>query len=175
MKETKAQKQERLIKAYIKATSSIPSFNNFVKYFEEGKSLFTETTFPKYYWKYAGIDIENLNDKYKVKYYKDNIKEGNFDLNSIEMKEDGVYIRRFGEKEKKLILALAKTKTIPTLNKTVKDKKSQIDLLKDYKVSFDLPLNKKLHIMITKDEIHFRTTDTYIKETFKSKKLYQVL
>lgn len=174
MKETKVQKQERLIKAYIKSTSSIPSYSNFIKYFEEGKTLFTETTFPRYYWKYKGIDTSSIEGKYVIRYYRENIKEGDFDLNSIQVKDDGVYIRKFGEKDLKLILALSKTRTIPTLNKTVKDKKSQIDILRDYKVSFNLPINKNLHIMINKNEIHFRLSDVYIKESFRSKKLYQI-
>lgn len=174
MRETKAQKQERFLRAYIESTSSIPSYSNFVKYFEEGKTLFTESTFPRYYWKYKGVDATTLEGRAKVRYYKENIKEGNFDLSTIEMREDGVYVRKFGEKNKVLILSLGKTNNIPTLNKTVKDKKSRIEVCRDYNVSFNLPLNKKLHIMITKDQIHFRKADVYLKETFKSKRLFEI-
>lgn len=174
MKETKVQKQERLIKAYIKSTSSIPSYDNFIKHFKEGKSIFTSSNFSRHYWKYKGVDSTSVEGKSIIKYYKDNIKEGSLDINTSEIKEDGLYIRKFGDKEKSLVLALGKLKTTPTLNKVVKDKKSQIEVCRDYNVSFELPINKKLHIMITNDQIHFRSSDMYLKESFKSKRLFDI-
>lgn len=173
---TKKQKQEELLKAYIKSTSSLPNYKKYCDWCkkEDDKKLFTETNFSKLYWTTRSVDPKTMEGKNIIRYYKENIREGDLDLDSVVFKEDGLYIRKYGESESKKILSLDKYKKTPTLNKTVSSLKFKKILLKDYIVDFDLPINKKLHIMITKDEVHFRTSDYYIKEMFKSKKLFKI-
>lgn len=175
MDTTKEQKQIIALESYIKTTSSLPSYVNYCKYCDiKNKNLFTAQTFSKYYWKVKGIDNKTKEGKYIIKFFKDNIKEGDVDLESIQVKDDGIWGRNFGEKESKLIYALAHYKSKPIGNKLVRDLKSKVILAKDFIIDFDLPIAQKMHLYISKEGVHIRKCDAYIKETFNSKKKFKI-
>lgn len=175
MRQTKEQKQTIALESYIKSTSSLPSYTNYCKWCDsKDKNLFTPQTFSKYYWKVKGVDSKTKEGKDLIKFYKDNVKEGDLDLESIQIKDDGIWGRIFGEKDSKLIYALGHYKMKPIGNKLVKDLKSGVIITKDFVMDFDLPIARKMHLYVSKEGVHIRKCDAYIKETFNSKKKFKI-
>lgn len=174
MRQTKAQKQAIALESYIKSTSSLPSYASYCKWCDKrDKALFTAQTFSRYYWKARGIDSKSKEGKDVIKYYKDNVKDGDIDISTVKYKQGGIYARKFGDKDENLVYALDKVKLVEG-NKVSKDLKSNIAIAKDFVVSFDLPICKKMHLYVCKDGAHIRYSDGYFNEAFKNKRKFVV-
>lgn len=173
-RETKTQAQERAMQAYLKTTSSLPLYACYCKHCDKKDTkLFTAQTFSRYYWKARDINVKSVEGKALVKWYKDNVKEGDIDLETACFKADGIYARRFGETELKKIYALGCFSSVEG-NKLATDAKSKMKIVKDFIVSFDVPVKRKLHLMVAKDGCHIRYTDGYLLETYKNKRKFLV-
>lgn len=171
---TKAQKQDEALRYYIQTSSSLPSYACFCKVADKKmQALFTASTFPRYYYKYKGIDTSTKEGKDIVKAYK-TLSAGDFDLDSVSVKDDGIYIRKFGEKEAKLVYGLGHLKSQPKAFKIVRDAKSNFIVAKDYIVDFDLPIARKMHLYVTSKEAHIRYSYGYLAETYKSKRQFKI-
>lgn len=168
---TKAQKQAIALESYIKMTSSLPSYAVYCKWCDKkDKALFTAQTFSRYYWKARNVDAKSKEGKELIKQYKD-IKEGDIDLDTVAVKPDGIYGRKFGEKELTSLYALGNTKTVSG-NILAKDAKTSLILAKDFIVDFDLPVARKMHVYVSKEGAHIRYCDGYLREAYKNKRKF---
>lgn len=173
-RETKAQAQERAMQAYLKTASSLPSYASYCKLCDKkDMKLFTAQTFSRHYWKARNVDVKSVEGKALVKWYKDNVKEGDIDLETACFKPDGIYARRFGETELKKIYTLGCFSSVSG-NKFAADAKSKMKIVKDFVIVFDMPIKRKLHLMVAKDGCHVRYTDGYLNETYKNKRKFLV-
>lgn len=174
-KETKSEAQMRALGEFMTMCSSLPSYKMYLKYCQEkDRSLFTESTFAKYYFLKKGVDTKTPAGKSIVKYFKDNLKEGNIDMSTVSAKDDGIYARKYGSTSLECIYSYAHINGKPSLNKTVRDVKTGEKIVIDFSIDFNAPVAKKMHLMVDKYGAHIRWCDAYIADTFHSKKLYKV-
>lgn len=165
----------RAIGEYIVACSALPDYSIYLKYCsDKDRNLFTNSTFPKYFWLKNGVDIKTTAGRNTVKYFKDQVKAGDIDMSTVAAKDSGIYARKYGEPTLVCIYSLDHINGKPSLNKTVRDVKSGQKIVMDFVVNFNPPISRKMHLMVDKYGAHIRFCDAYISEAFKSKKLFKV-
>lgn len=175
-KETKKAAQERVFENYRRNYNAIPDYTAFQNSITtlKDKSLFTEQSFKKYYFK----QFDGTVPKDMIKLLKEGgIKYGDLVIQTLKVQGNKITAQQFGCPRNETITVIEFCKDWKlSAGKTLSNKKTGLDVLKDF--TFDAGMWGKRHFFISNEfGNHVRYSDAYLNqfvETAKLRKTYSV-